>query len=739
MSHGDQALLKLALLAGIAPNYVDAWGTPRQVGSDTLRALLAAVGYPAATPAEIADSVTEAEAEPWRGLLPPVVVVTGGDAAATVPLNVPSRLDAGRVLWTIVTEDGARSEHGVGIEALAVLENLDDGHHPRRRLALPLDPALPLGYHRLRVSLGDEDAETPLIIAPAACQLPGVAPHGAAGLSAQLHGLRSTANWGIGDFSDLARLAALAARHGLQTLGVNPLHALYPAVPRHISPYSPSSRLFLNPLYIDVEAVPEWRACAEAQSHAAASEFRAARAAARAAEFIDHTAVAALKQPMFTALHRAFAAEHLVAGDGARTERGAAFRRFQREGGRMLRAYGTFNALQAHCLATGQGQFWANWPGPLRDAASSEVVRFAETHRDAVELHQYLDWEADRQLGAAAATGRRVGLRLGFYRDLAVGIDPQGAEAWADPGRLVTGATIGAPPDVLNLKGQDWGLAPPDPLTMRRQAYAPFIDAVRATMRHAGIVRLDHVMGLQHLFCIPRGARATEGAYVRYPFTDLLRILALESTRHGCAVIGEDLGTVPQGFSDQLNGGGILSYRVMLFERDDRQGFVPPARYRRRAAAVVATHDVATLRGYWLGRDLEWRQQLDLYPTIEARAGEVAARRHERRQLLDALLREGLQSNEEAAGLLDADGAPRFSAALAAAVHRYLGRTASDLALLQLEDAVGELEQANLPGTVDEHPNWRRRLGRTLDELDRDEMFRLQVAALTRGRRERPS
>jgi 4-alpha-glucanotransferase len=373
----------------------------------------------------------------------------------------------------------------------------------------------------------------------------------------------------------------------------------------------------------------------------------------------------------------------------------------------------------------------------LREIASNEVASFAREHHADVEFHQYLEWEADRQLGAAAATGRDAGLGLGLYRDLAVGIDPQGAEAWGDPGRLVTGASIGAPPDVLNLKGQDWGLAPPDPLAMRRRAYAPFIDAVRATMRHAGMVRLDHVMGLQHLYCVPHGARATEGAYVSYPFGDLMRILALESERHRCAVVGEDLGTVPAGFSERLNDSGVLSYRVMLFERSDEQGFLPPERFRQGAAAVVATHDLATFRGFWLGRDLDWRRHLDLYPSEAAREGDIAGRRRERRQLLEALQREGLLTTEDAAGLLTADDEPIFTPDLAAAVHRFLGRTASRVALLQLEDALAEFEQANLPGTIDEHPNWRRKLGRSLDEAAEDPAFGRQLLALVTGRRER--
>ncbi len=296
------------------------------------------------------------------------------------------------------------------------------------------------------------------------------------------------------------------------------------------------------------------------------------------------------------------------------------------------------------------------------------------------------------------------------------------------------GAAIGAPPDLLNLKGQNWGLAPINPLALRRRAYAPFIAALRANMRHAGALRIDHVMALQHLYWVPGGMSAAAGAYVSYPFEDLLRILALESHRHRCAVIGEDLGTVPEGFRERMREANVLSYRVLVFERHADGSFIPPDQYSELSAASVGTHDLATFRGYWTGRDLDWRRRLDLYPTAEHRRVDEENRARERRLLLDALVREGVLPPGAADQFLQPDDTEAHQAGLSEAVHRYLGRSTSRFVLAQIEDAVGELEQANLPGTIDEHPNWRRKLSLSVEEILDDPAFRQLAAALNEAR-----
>jgi 4-alpha-glucanotransferase len=353
----------------------------------------------------------------------------------------------------------------------------------------------------------------------------------------------------------------------------------------------------------------------------------------------------------------------------------------------------------------------------MRDPHSSEVAEFAAAHRDRVEFFQFLQWEADRQLAAAAEAGHEAGLSIGLYRDLAVGADPNGAEAWADQELVAPRASIGAPPDPLSRTGQNWGLAPINPLVLRRQGFAPFIACLRANMQHAGILRIDHVMSLNRLYWIPNGIASTDGCYVKYPFDDLLRLVALESCRHRCAVIGEDLGTVPPGFRETMRAADLLSYRIMMFERHDDGGFATPAEYPPLAAASAATHDLATLAGFWLGRDITRRQKLGLYPDAATETAEEAGRSRDRRLLLQVLVVEGLLEPEDLGRYLSEAGEPTYSPDLGNAIQCFLARSRARLMLVQLEDVVGESEQANLPGTIDGHPNWRRRLSRTIENI----------------------
>jgi len=296
-------------------------------------------------------------------------------------------------------------------------------------------------------------------------------------------------------------------------------------------------------------------------------------------------------------------------------------------------------------------------------------------------------------------------------------VDPNGAEAWADQELTASGASIGAPPDAFNRAGQDWGLAPVNPMILQRQGYAPFIAALRANMRHAGILRIDHVMSLNRLYWIPSGMEASAGAYVSYPFADLLRLVTLESHRQACAVIGEDLGTVPVGFRETMQSAAVLSYRVLVFERGHDGGFVPPAGYPPLAAASVATHDIATLKGFWLGRDIAWRRRLELYPNRDTAKADERERRRDRLLLLDALVKEELLAPERVGEFFSESGDPVYSTELGDAILTYLARSHARLMLIQLEDVIAEGEQANLPGTTDAHPNWRRRMSGLLEEL----------------------
>jgi 4-alpha-glucanotransferase len=705
MSRLDE-LRRVADLVGIQTRHVDALGVWHEPGEDTLAALIGAFGLPA-DPQQATDRLAAEEAAaPFS--LSPVQIVAQEAADPTLFLQLPEGTST--VEWHCRFADGAQSF----------------GHSDGTALHLPAP--LPLGYHRLAVAAGAATAEIELIVAPASCHLPQALQPGSRswGLTAQLYGVRSGHDWGIGDFSDLAWLARAGGELGAATIGINPLHALFAAEPRHFSPYSPSSRVWLDFLYIDVTAVPGFAEDGAAQVSATA----AALGAARAADLIDYAAVAALKRPVLEALFRHFHAREV------QTSLGAEFREFRQAGGEALTRFAVFEALHEHFTRQGIPFSWRHWPAAMRDPQSAEVGEFARAHAERVEFFQYLQWQADRQLGAAAAAGRNAGLALGLYRDLAVGVDPHGAEAWADQQLVAPGAAIGAPPDPLSRAGQNWGLAPINPLVLRRQGFAPLVAALRANMRHAGILRIDHVMGLQRLYWIPDGSPATLGAYVSYPFHDLLRLVALESRRQCCAVVGEDLGTVPEGFRETMRAANALSYRVFVFERGEGAHFAPPRDYPPLAAATAATHDLATLKGFWLGHDIAWRERLGLYPDQAAAATEMAERHRDRHLLLEALAAEGLLPRERFGEFLATDDTPTYTAELGEAIHTYLARSRARLMLVQLDDVTGESEQANLPGTTDGHPNWRRRLSLRLEDILAGPELRRLAGSVSAARRQ---
>jgi 4-alpha-glucanotransferase len=494
-------------------------------------------------------------------------------------------------------------------------------------------------------------------------------------------------------------------------VGVNPLHALFPNCPDRYSPYAPSSRRFLNTTYLDIEAIPEFKFCREAKRTFASPGFQASLARVKGYPLVDYAEVARVQRPVLDALYAWFRSDHLAADD----DRARAFRAFQDQSGPALLQFATFEALHERFLQAGNG-WWRQWPEAFRHPASPAVARFAAENVERVEFYAWLQFEADRQLGAAHQAARDAGAAIGLYRDLGVGIAGDGADAWGDQDQLALGLSVGAPPDPLALKGQDWGLLPFNPIALQEAAYRPFAEILAANMRHAGALRLDHAMLLQRLYWVPPGVDADQGAYVRYPVEDLFRLVVLESARNRCLVIGEDLGTVPDGFRERMDAASLFAYRVMVFEKTDGR-FKRPDEFSAQALAIFATHDLPSILGWWNEADIKARARLNLYPRDGMEAEERDARRIDRRLMVEAL---------SAAGLLPA-GFPRDGGldagqgqALTAAGHLYLARSAAGLMMVQIEDVLAEDSQMNLPGTVDQHPNWRRRFPMDVGGLDGD-------------------
>ncbi len=538
------------------------------------------------------------------------------------------------------------------------------------------------------------------------------------GFAANLYALRSQRNWGVGDFTDLRALVRIAAAVGAGIVGVNPLHALHYNSPESASPYSPTSRYFRNPIYIDVEAVPEF-ASADPRAEALRNRVRSGTfadtlAALRASANVKYADVARAK---WWALERLYAIARSQTG-----ERAEAFAEFVRLGGERLERFAVYEALGEHFVAENLGHSWRAWPAEYRDASSPQVRLWAEQRRLRVDYFKYLQWLADEQLAAAASEAR--GLEIGLYLDVAVGVDASSADVWSDPTAYVLDETVGAPPDPLGPLGQNWGLPAPDPDALVRNEGANFAELIARNMAHAGALRLDHVMALLRLFRIPLGKTPADGTYVAYPFEDLLAIASAESVRARCLIVGEDLGNVPEGFRERMERQAILSYRVLLFEREDDGSFKAPERYPALGLATATTHDVPTISGWAIGRDIDtWRATgLVAEDWVEAAR---ATRRVDVSRLLDTL-RHHAELDEATFEALHRSiderkpEAARFEP-LVRAVYRYLARTPAKLVLVALDDALVEFEQVNLPGTFFEYPNWRRKNSLDLEAIASDE------------------
>jgi len=706
---------RLADLLGIQGHYTDIWGKRREVAEATKRDLIGAMGFACGSPDEIAASLHLVEERPWRRVLSPVGILDQGGYAA-VEIMLPG--DRPAVSWTIRLEEGGKRSGQTPPEGLEFLEErVVDGTAVRRWRLHGLPQDLPLGYHRLVVT-APVQAEMSLIMAPRRCVVPAdlVPADRTWGFGIQLYSLRSAANWGMGDLADLGRFAEIAAGLGADVVGLNPMHAMFPADPGNFGPYSPSNRTFLNVLYIDVAGL----ARELGQDPEPDPETARRIAALREAELIDYPAVSALKLPALERLFRAFL-------DRGGDEGFADWRRGQ---GVVLERQALFDALHEHFFGREGRWDWRGWPEEFRTPQGAGAVAFARDHAERVTFFAWLQWVVDRQFEQAARRGRAAGLGIGFYRDLAIATNPGGAASWSAPDIVLAGASVGSPPDFFNPNGQNWGLAPLSPNGLLEHAYEPFIAALRATMRHAGAIRIDHAMGLRQLFWIPAREDHEGGAYVRYPQRDLLRLVALESHRERCAVIGEALGTVPEGFLDELSEAGIQAYSLLYFERERDQSFKPREGYRHDALVSVTTHDLATLRGWWIGRDQDWRRDLGVFKDEDAYQEERAERLQDRARLIEALAAAGLWPDRTA---IPEEVGPE----LASAVHRYLAESPGSIMLVQIEDALGEVEQPNLPGTTTEHPNWRRRLPVDLEAIAGNPFLRAVVEAVGAVRRTR--
>lgn len=725
---GTHALDKLIALHGIDRHFIDAWGQPADISTDNLKALLAAMGYAVDNEEQLNQQLMQSLKDHWLRFLPPVTSCRQNQPVTFLlycPLDEPSGFD-----WCFDTEQG---EVLCGSYMPSAHEPLQQEWIDGRAIGCyQIDCGVRLtdGYHRLTLRRQGQQqviASSRYVMAPEQAYKPPELVDGkkAWGVTVQLYALRSERNWGIGDFTDLAALVGHIADGGGDFVGVNPLHALYPGWPENASPYSPSSRRWLNIIYIDVEAVDEF-AGSSAASVVASDDFQQRLAQLRRVDWVDYSAVCELKLQMLQRVFECFCqlpAEH---------PRKVAFSRFFLAGGQSLHAQATFDALQLEIHQREPNhQHWKQWPEPFRDYDSEGTTQWANEHANEVRFFAWLQWLADEQLFAAEQVALRKEMAIGLFCDVAVGVASGSQEAWRNRDVYNLNSHVGAPPDVLGPLGQDWGLPPMEPWQLAQQGYQPLIDLFEQNMHSCGALRIDHVMGLLRLWWIPVGKSARDGAYVEYPLDDLLTILVLESHRNRCLVVGEDLGTVPPGIFETLQCNGIHSYRVFFFSQAADGGFISPHDYPKQALSALTTHDMATLRGFWHCEDLKLGKKLGLYPDPERLKQLFDQRHYDKQQILDSL--HGHHAIPETIGH-DAAWVP-MDRQLNRGMQLHMARGCSALLSLQLEDWLDMELPVNVPGTSWEYPNWRRKLSRSLNDIFSDPDIQSLMEQLTEARR----
>ena len=705
----SQAVDALAAAAGIAPEWWDVSGKRTRVTAETKLTLLKALRLPARTRDDARDSLNRLVTETTARRVP-VSVTLRQDEALNLPLRSAPGEAPPSVPYRVVTETGEAKEGRLETRA-GQRRWLADGREVDE--ALLTLPQLPLGRHELQI----DGASCWLTIAPAEAFGSRATRRRRFGAAAQLYALRRReGDQGIGDLTALGLAGEAVGRAGADFLGVSPMHALFSSDRGRASPYHPSDRRFLEPFLIDCladGALPSdenWR-------KAVVAEGDAIRRAASLAS-VDYDAVWRLKRNLLRARFAAFQrARKAQPAEPIFAEHAA----FIAERGEQLQRFALFEAVTAER----GGEEWRRWPEALRDAQPGALDAKSRELAEDYDFAIFCQWLADRQLAAAAAKAKAAGLEIGLYRDLAVGAAPDGAESWSRAHELGVGVSVGAPPDPFSEHGQNWHLPAPDPLAGARDGWRGFAGLYRANMRHAGMLRIDHAMGLTRLFLIPDGASAAEGAYIAYPVDDLIGQIALESQREQCMIIGEDLGTVPEGFRERLTSAHIAGMRVLWFERDGLN-FLPPAEYPPLSVACVSTHDLATLAGWWQGADIAERLGLGLTNLSQAQRA-IEDRLKEKAAIVAQLARAGLLPEPP-----DLD-AP-LSDALAAAVHAFLADSGSVLASAQFDDLAGETRATNLPGTDRERPNWRHRLGSDVEALLEGPRARAILSALAAKR-----
>ncbi|WP_103064079.1 4-alpha-glucanotransferase [Actinomyces qiguomingii] len=673
----DESLKQLAEAHGVSTEYWDYHGNLAAPSRRTLVAVLAALGVKAANAQEVEDSLREASLAPWRRTLPPTVVVRAG-SQATVPVHLP---DDARVQVYVNLEGGDRLQL-LQTDDWTAAREIDGVLIGQESFVIPDD--LPLGWHTIVANIESASGENTysataaLAVTPDHLDLPASLGGRGWGVMAQLYSIRSRGSWGIGDADDLTELAGFLGDEGADFLLINPMHAAEPVGTMTPSPYLPVTRRFVNPIYIRPENILEVARLSGPRRSLVQWAHEEVADANLTADAIDRDAAWKVKRE---ALEVIFAA-------GRSRSRQRDFERFREAQGPGLERFALWCALMEK-----HGSF-EDWPENLKDASSAFVANEARTLADRIDFYAWLQWIVDEQLGRAQAEAKAAGMSLGLMDDLAVGVHPRGADAWAEPEAFASGVGVGAPPDMYNQLGQNWSQPPWDPGRLAETAYAPLREMVGTVLRHSGALRIDHIIGLFRLWWIPDGLRADQGAYVRYDHEAMIGVVLLEAHRAGAVIIGEDLGTVEPWAREYLASRGVLGTSVLWFEKQEDNGWpLEPGAYRHLALSTVNTHDLPPTAGYLADEHVTLRERLGLLtePVDQVRT----EARIERERMLTRLREHDLLGDNPS------------ERETVEALYRYVVHTPSALVGISLVDGVGERRAQNQPGTDKEYPNWK--------------------------------
>ncbi|MCE5312679.1 MAG: 4-alpha-glucanotransferase [Nitrospiraceae bacterium] len=710
---------RLSELCGIIPEYWDIFGTRHVAEVETKKAVLNSMGFKTDTAEIIQAEINKITSAAAKRFIEPVYILPDESQSLCITVQVPfadsQPLSFDWILKSESDEKFIINKTAAHYEIILTYE-FEGTNYAKASLCLfdenEKHPAP--GYYKLDLSFSSGDsapiaAATKVIIAPQKCYIPDQLKNKKQwGLVLNLYAMRTEENIGIGSLRELKNIIERSAKLGSSFVGINPLNAIPNKMPYGVSPYSPTSRLYKNFIYIDLDAIEDLRDSARYAGMKESEAFNAEVDKLNSSPLIDYEKSAALKEAALRIAFEHFYTEHYQQS----TPRAADFKRYVSEQGLMLKQFATYMALAEHFYSEypDDSLAWQNWPAEFRDPAGSHVMEFAGKNRKQILYWKYIQWILDTQMKDAALTAERCGMLLGIYHDLAVGSVSNGSDIWSYKDIFALSMDTGCPPDDFNPDGQNWGFPPMMPEKLRATGYEYFIRTLRQNMRHCGAIRIDHALGMFRRYLIPKGSHPKHGVYLHYPVEDLFRIIALESNINKTVVIAEDLGTVGENVWDTLQRYSALSFKLLYFQRQyPEPDFLSPEKYPEHAICSVTTHDLPTLFGFWAGKDIELRKKLGIIKDEEELQRAYTERVRDKRLLLKAVADSGI----DVSSLSDNEITPQ----LCAAVYEFLSKTPCMLLGVNLDDILGTLEQQNMPGTIDEHPNWRQKTEQSIRQI----------------------